>query len=49
MITWNFYTINGRFLASIVTDDPFAHVGELAQFHSVDADEIEWEINHDPN
>ena len=40
---YEFYTLSGEFLATIETDDPFAHIGELSHAHGVDADEIIWE------
>lgn len=40
---YEFYTLDGELLATIETDDPFAHVGELSHEFGVDADEIVWE------
>ena len=39
---YEFWTLDGRHLATITTDDPDDEVGELSHFHGVDADEIEW-------
>lgn len=43
MKTYEFWTLDGRLLAVMATDDPFSEIGELAQTHGVDADEIIWE------
>lgn len=40
---YEFFSLDGRYLATIETDDPFAHVGELSHTYGVDADEIIWE------
>jgi len=41
MKTYEFWTLNGRHLGNIVTDDPAREASELAHFNSVEADEIE--------
>ncbi|MCA9925266.1 MAG: hypothetical protein KC419_10025 [Anaerolineales bacterium] len=45
--TYEFWTLDGRHLGNITTDDPFAHVGELSHHYGIDADEIEW-FEYDP-
>ena len=45
--TYEFWTLNGRHLENIATNEPDSHIGELSQQHGVDADEIEW-VEFDP-
>ncbi|MCA9923394.1 MAG: hypothetical protein KC421_13525 [Anaerolineales bacterium] len=42
--TYEFWTLDGRHLETITTDDPASHIGELSHHYSVDADEIIWEV-----
>ena len=45
--TYEFWTLDGNLIATIETEAPFDHIGELALFHSVPVDEIEW-VEVDP-
>ena len=42
MTYYIFTALDGGHLATLATGDPFAEVGELARWHGVDADEIQW-------
>jgi hypothetical protein len=44
---YEFWTLAGQFLTLIETDAPAGWTGELAAYHGVPNDEIEWE-EHDP-
>jgi len=44
MLTYDFWTLDGRHLGTIATSDPAQTASELAHFNGVDADEIEWEV-----
>lgn len=42
-MTYNFYTFSGQLLETRETNDPVQYANELAHFHGVDADEVEFE------
>jgi len=47
MKTYEFWTLDGNHLENIETDTPEEMIGELAAYHGVAADEIEW-VEYDP-
>lgn len=46
--TYEFWSLGGRYMGTVSTNDPDQAASELSHFSGVDVDEIEWEVCETP-